>query len=271
MVWFWDSYQGPPKLNAYLLKDLSDDELKAFKKEFEFGTMASFNTLLELVIKKAPEDYLGKPHAYIRRKETEAGRTDPFVLIDEQLALKNAIWYVQDFASDDEVEGELAVSTDVLWKILIKPDFLPIAYVNYDISNIDITEDLDNCGMETPADVDYEQPQVAGTSEHDLKIPEYRYDQPAYFTAYPGEYEITTDPEIIKRVSPQSDRLGRLKEDVAKASGIRGADWTLVRDAEPRKLNDGTTKEFPEGSVSLQHKYDPDFPWPPYVWPEGSL
>ncbi|KAI2471611.1 hypothetical protein F4781DRAFT_386804 [Annulohypoxylon bovei var. microspora] len=269
MVYIWPS-NDIPRLNAYLLKDLSDDELKLFKKAFEFGAMSSFNPLLELIIQKAPEDYLGKPHSYIRTKEDEAGHAGPFVLIDEQVVLKGAVWYVERFADEDEVDNEQAESTDVLWKILIKTEHLPISYVNYEISNIDIQEDLDGCGVEFPAKVNFKQPQVAGTSEYDLDIADFRHDQPAYLTAFPGEYEETTDEEVLKNFAPPPDRVGRLKEDVAKETGIKSS-WTSVRKAEPKELPDGTTKEFPEGSINLLHKYDPDFAWPPYEWPEKSL
>ncbi|KAI1087060.1 hypothetical protein F5B19DRAFT_476861 [Rostrohypoxylon terebratum] len=239
MVYLWESLQGPPKLNAYLLIDISDDELKSFKQKFEFGTMAPFSTMLELVIKKAPEDYLNKLHRYIRIKETEAGREDPFVLIDEQLKLKGAVWYVDNFAREDEVEDGVAESTEVLWKILTKTETLPIAHVNYDIANMSIEEDLGNLGVDYPVPVDFEQSEVAGATEHYLDIGEFRYDQTAYLTAYPGEYEISTDPEHRKCMAPMPDRVARLKEDVAKAAGIRDLSWTFVSDAEPRKQKDG--------------------------------
>ncbi|KAI0886886.1 uncharacterized protein GGS22DRAFT_118850 [Annulohypoxylon maeteangense] len=271
MVYIWENLLDNTKLNAYLMKDLSDGELKSFKKKFEFGTMAPFATMIELIIQKAPEDYLDKPHAYIRRKESEAGRTGPFVLIDELFLLKGAIWYVENFASEDEVEDEMAESTEVLSKILTKVENLPIASINYEIGNISIWEDLDNCGVEMPVKEDFEQPVILGDTEGDLNIPEYRYDQPASLTAYPGEYEISTDPEVLKDFSPLPERVGRLKEDVGKEVGIRGTNWTFVSESRSRELKDGTMKEFPEGSVSLQHKYDPDFPWPAYKWPEGSL
>ncbi|KAI1207595.1 uncharacterized protein F4807DRAFT_433899 [Annulohypoxylon truncatum] len=272
MVYLWENLQDTTRLNAYLLINLSDDELKSFKKAFEFGTMAPFSTMLELVIQKPPADYLDKPHSYIRTKENEAGRTGPFILIDEQLRLKGAIWYVESFARTDEVEDGEAESTEVLWKILTKTESVPIASVNYEIANMSITEDLSNLGVDFPAPVDFEQPQVAGASEHDLDIPSFRYEQTAYLTAYPGEYEISTDPEVLKNFAPMPDRVCRLKEDVAKQVGIRTpTDWAFVSAAQPRQQKDGTMKEFPEGSVDIQHKYDPDFAWPPYKWPEGSL
>ncbi|KAI1139204.1 hypothetical protein F5Y05DRAFT_341302 [Hypoxylon sp. FL0543] len=267
MVFLWPT-TNTPRLNAYLLKDLSEAELESFKKRFEFGTYAPFSTMLELVIKKAPEDYLDKPHSYIRAKETEAGRTEPFVLIDEQVALKDAVWYVADFASEDEVEDGEAESTAVLWQILVKTDTLPITYVNYDIGNMSIQEDLGNCGVDLPAQEGFAQPEVWDSGG--LDIGDFRKSQDAWVTAEPGEFEVSTDEDKRGMFAPMPERVGRLNDDVASRIGVKSR-WTIAQKAQPRKLPDGTTKEFPEGSVVLQVTYDPDFPWPPYKWPEGSL
>ncbi|KAI1413427.1 hypothetical protein F5Y13DRAFT_29648 [Hypoxylon sp. FL1857] len=266
MVYLWQSGETP-QLNAYLLKDFTDEELASFKKTFEFGTYAPFATMLELIIQKQ-EDYLNKPHSYIRAKENEAGRYDPFVLIDEQALQKGAVWYVAHFADDDEVEDGEAESTSVLWKILVQTDCLPITFVNYDIGNMSIQEDLGNCGVDLPVSEDYEQPEVWGSGG--LDIGDFRKSQNAWVTAEPGEFEESTDEDMRKRFMPMPEKVGRLKDDVAKQIGVK-TQWTICQKAGPKKLPDGTTKEFPEGSVVLQLKYDPDFPWPPYKWPEGSL
>ncbi|KAI1102122.1 hypothetical protein F4804DRAFT_277057 [Jackrogersella minutella] len=257
-----------PRLNAYLLTDLSDDELSSFKKTFELGTYAPFNPILELVIKKAPEDYLGKPHSYMRTKEDSAGRVDSFVLIDERAVQEGAVWYVDRFADEDEVDEEQAESTSVLWQILVKTECLPLAYVNYSIGNMSIQEDLDSCGVDFPAKECFEQSEVYDCGG--LDVAAERHTQNAWATAEPGEFEVSTDEALRKNFAPMPDRVGRLKEDIAKQAGLR-SDWTFCGGAGPRDLPDGTKKEFPEGSVTLQLYYDPDFPWPPYKWPEGSL
>lgn len=267
MVFIAPSFDTP-RLNAYLLTDLSDDELKSFKKTFELGTYAPFNPILELVIKKPPEDYLNQSHAYIRTKETEAGRMDPFVLIDERAVKDGATWYVDRFADEDEVDEEQAESTSVLWQILVKTECLPITYVNYSIANITIEEDLDGCGVDFPVKENFEQPEICDAGG--LDIAQDRRTQDAWVTAEPGEFEVSTDEELRKNYAPMPDRVGRLKENVAKEAGLQNR-WAFCGNAGPRDLPDGTRKEFPEGSVVFQLYYDPDFDWPPYKWPEGSL
>ncbi|KAI8964154.1 hypothetical protein F5Y11DRAFT_316778 [Daldinia sp. FL1419] len=261
---------APAPLNAYLLTDLSDDELNSFKKAFEYGTFAPFGTMLELVIKKAPEDYLNKPHSYIREKETEAGRIHPFILIDEQLALKGAVWYVDDFARDYEVEGQESIAeASVLWEILVETESLAVAWANYDVGNIHIHEDLIDCGVDTPVRESFTQPKVHSCGHEDVIEP-LRYTHYRFITAEPDEFEESTDEEVLAKMAPRPDVAYRLKGDTASKLGVRN-DWVDGEKTERRALPDGTVKEFPIGSVTLSMKIDPDFAWPAYKWPEGSL
>ncbi|KAI1377906.1 hypothetical protein F4677DRAFT_413883 [Hypoxylon crocopeplum] len=257
-----------PQLNAYLLKDLSDDELKAFKKKFEIGTCAPFSTKLELIIQKAPEDYLNRPHSYIRIRENEAGRKGPFILVDEQVIKQGAVWYVDRFAHQEEVDEGIAESTAVLWQILLKTECVAITWVNYDIANMSIQEDLSNCGVEWPAPENFGQPQVWDICGMDMEAE--RYGQDAWITAEPGEFEESAADELRQRYLPRPGKVARLREGLAEEVGLVNR-WAIPSGARPRKLPDGTMKEFPEGSVVLQLRYNPDFPWPPYKWPEGSL
>ncbi|OTA98698.1 hypothetical protein M426DRAFT_325768 [Hypoxylon sp. CI-4A] len=255
---------GATRLNAYLLVDLTDEQLNTFKKQFEYGTMATFATMLELIIKRAPADYLNKPHAYIRTKENEAGRDDPFVLIDEQVVSKNAIWYVEQFADETDVEDELAESTSVLWQILIETEHLPICYINYEVGNMDIREDLSNTGVDYLVPENYEQPNVATSA---LDMADFRRQQNADVIAEPGEYEISTDPKLLDSFAPRPESVARLKGDVAKKAGVLNG-WTFYENKVLERVSDG---EYPEGTITLQHLYyDPDFPWPAYEWPDES-
>ena len=59
---------------------------------------------------------------------------------------------------------------------------------------------------------------------------------------------------------------------MTKAVGVK-SEWSFISDPDEKrvKMPDGSTKKVPKGSVSLQQKFDPEFPWPPYKWPEESL
>ncbi|KAF2472548.1 uncharacterized protein BDR25DRAFT_302686 [Lindgomyces ingoldianus] len=252
------------RLTAFLTAELSPQQLDAIHKAFESGAFSQFPTpLAELYIKDKPE-YHGLTHAEIRRAEE---REEPFLLIDKETPDDGGIWYIDDFAGEDQVEDEQAESTDVLWKIRIKIEHVPILHANYDIGNADIGEDLSNVGVDLPIKEDFVQEELV-TSGIDLE--EFKYEQHCWITAEPGEYEEITDEEILETALPKTDKLYRLKEDIAKANGLLTR-WTAGCDAESTQLPDGTTRAFPKGSLILQLRYNPDFPWPPYVRPEGSL
>ncbi|KAI3325511.1 hypothetical protein HD806DRAFT_449670 [Xylariaceae sp. AK1471] len=259
-----------PRLNAYILPSFPDSELEPLKHAFELGTCAPFDPMLELVIQRLPVDYEGETYEYMRTKEDEAGRADPFVLIDSRAAdgREGALWYVDRFASEDEVDDGEAESTDVVWRILVKTECLSLTYVNYDIANMSLQEDLANLGVEFPVGVDYEihEPDDCGG----LDMLEERRGKIAFAVAYPGEYEESTDKSLRKNFLPLPDKVARLKEGVAEKAGLVNG-WTIPTPARSSNMPDGSLKEFPEGSVQLQLGYDPDFDWPEYKWPEGSL
>ncbi|KAI1262075.1 hypothetical protein F5Y18DRAFT_187548 [Xylariaceae sp. FL1019] len=261
---------GAPRLNAYLVTDFSDEELQKFKHAFEFGTCAPFSPMLELVIQRAPAHYLGKSFKYLRTEETGAGRKDPFVLIDEGAkgGRDGAVWYVDRFADQQEVDDGEAESTNVVWRIYVKTDCLPLTYVNYDIANMSIGEDLDNAGVEMPVTEHFVQEEVSDCGGLDMEDERNSHD--AWIVAGPGEFEESTDEELRNNFMPRPDKVARLKEHVAKANGLVNR-WTLCGGVRPRKMPDGSLQEFPKGSVTLQLRYDPHFEWPAYKWPEGSL
>ncbi|KAJ4854365.1 uncharacterized protein T069G_11344 [Trichoderma breve] len=254
-------------LTCYLLADISSDELQAFKSAFELGNNARFDPRLHIKIVRPPEDYIGKSHEYIRRKEDEAGREEKFLILDDEAVKKNAVWYISWFADEEHIEWKQAESTDVLWKMLIRTDKLSLVYVNYSIGNMSLQEDLDNCGVKFPVKAGFEQPKVY---DFDMDMQKDQYRQPVWVRAEPGEYEINKGGEVMGDYIAPPNMYARLKDGVAEAVGVIN-DWTMFQPTGPFRMSDGTKKEFPEGTMVLQLKWNPDFAWPPYKWPEGSL
>ncbi|KAL7935788.1 hypothetical protein V8C35DRAFT_298245 [Trichoderma chlorosporum] len=254
-------------LTCYLLVDISSDKLQAFKSAFELGNHARFSPTLHIKIVRPPEDYIGKSHDYIRRKEDEAGREGEFLILDDKAVENNAIWYISSFADEEYVEDNEVESTDVLFKILVRTDKLALVYANYSVGNMTIQEDLDNCGVDFPFKVGFEQPEVY---DYDMDMRKEAYSQPIWVRAEPHEYEINKGGEVMGEYIAPPNSYARLKDEVAEANGIINS-WTTYHPAGPFQMSDGTKKEFPEGTMVLQLKWNPDFPWPPYKWPEGSL
>ncbi|KAI1322463.1 hypothetical protein F5Y16DRAFT_386613 [Xylariaceae sp. FL0255] len=257
-----------PRLNAYLTTKLEDSELQSLKRSFELGTCAPFNTRLELVIKHAPEGYIGKPFSYVRRKETEAGRSGPFVVIDEWSAKQGAVWYIENFATEEEVEDGEAESTNVVWRIPLKIECLSIAFVNYDIANMSIQEDLDALGVEFPVSEDYTVEEASDSGG--WNVDDDRRSQDAYAVALPGEFEESTDMELRKKWLPMPEKVIRLKPGLAEEVGLVNA-WSLDQRGLAEQLKKRGIIDFPEGSTGIQLRYNPEFDWPKYEWPEDSL
>jgi hypothetical protein len=272
MVFLHPDTTNIPRLQAYILPSFPASELEPFKRAFELGTCAPFAPMLELMIQPAPAGYEGDAsYAHMRRSEDEAGRTEPFVLLDARAAggRDGSVLYVDRFALADEVDDGEAASTDVVWRIRVRTEHLALMHVNYDIANMTLQEDLVELGVEFPIGVDYEIPEAADSGDPDFVLEE-RKSQIALAVAYPGEYEESAEEGLRKKFLPLPDKVARLKEGVAEEVGLIN-DWTIPSLARPVEMPDGSLKEFPEGSVQLQLRYDPDFDWPEYRWPEGSL
>ncbi|KAL7766922.1 hypothetical protein ACKLNR_004838 [Fusarium oxysporum f. sp. zingiberi] len=134
-----------------------------------------------------------------------------------------------------------------------------LSHINYAIANSSIGEDLDNCAVDLPLTNDFHQPELNGCGSLDFE--QQQWEQDAWVIAEPGEFEESTNPELLNNFSPPPEKVARLKDDVAESIGLISS-WTIPSNAEPIDLEDGTKKEFPEGSVVLQQKYNPEFPWP---------
>lgn len=260
-------------VKAFLKADLTEAELDEVHRTFELGSMAKFDPTMRLFIENEPR-YRDMSHSEIRKDQTAQGNTSAFLIIDSDTPKNGAVWYVDEFATEEEVEEGTAESTEVLWQIQVKADHVSIMKVNYDIANCSLLEDLDNCGIaDHPLKVNYEQPELHDSG---IDMKEYQHGQAVWVVAEPAEYEETSDPEQTKRFLSLGGRprhptkVARLKDDVARNAGIKNG-WAIPCETTEVGLPDGTKKAFPEGSVTLQLKYDPDHPWPPYRRLEGSL
>ncbi|KAL5591903.1 hypothetical protein FOVSG1_010792 [Fusarium oxysporum f. sp. vasinfectum] len=198
MVYLSPSQHGDC-LKCYLATPFTDDELKAFKAAFELGACSKFAPLMQLKILHAPEDYLGKSHQYIRAKETEAGNKDPFIVVDDEAHSRGAVWYIDQFAEEDQVEDGEAESTDVVFKIFTQTEALAVSHINYAIANSSIGEDLDNCAVDLPLTNDFHQSELNDCGGLDFE--QQQCEQDAWVVAEPGEFEESTNPELLNNFS----------------------------------------------------------------------
>jgi hypothetical protein len=130
-------------LKAFLVRDFPASQLDQFKRAFEKGAKVHLRPMLHLRIMQAPEYYLNAPHSHIRIQETEAGNTDPFVVIDDNMVEKNAVWYIGDFADENDVDFGFAESEDVLMRALVRTEHLAISQVCWQEGNPPMGEELE--------------------------------------------------------------------------------------------------------------------------------
>jgi hypothetical protein len=224
--------------------------------------------MLHLRIMQAPEDYLNAPHAHIRIQETEAGNTDPFVVIDDNMVEKNAVWYIGDFADENDVDFGFAESEDVLMRALVRTEHLAISHVCWQEGNPSMGEELEALDPDlVPLRADTVQSEPVGADDEGDEL--WSTDE-IEVIAEAGEYETTTDYEIRSDMSPMPREAVRLLPSVAQHRNLI-SEWTSGSDVSRFATSDGCGESLRTGSIRMSAKYDPDISRVHYQWPEGSL
>jgi hypothetical protein len=255
-------------LKAFLVTDLSSSQLDQFKRAFEKGAKVHLRPMLHLNITQAPNNYLNASHAYIRTQETEAGNTDPFIVIDDNVVEKNAVWYVGDFADENDVDFGFAESQDVLMRALVRTEALAISHVCWQEGNPPMGEELEALDSEiVPLGADTVQSEPIGAEDEGDEL--WSTDE-IEVIAEAREYETTMDDEIRSNMSPMPRQAVRLLPSVAQQEHLI-SEWTWDLEGSRSATPDSGSEILPAGSIRMSTKYDPDVPRPRYEWPEGSL
>jgi hypothetical protein len=256
-------------LKAFLVTGLTKNQLDTFKRAFEKGAKVHLNPMLHLEIIRAPGEYLNESHAHIRTQETEAGNTDPFVVIDNNVVEKNAVWYVGDFADENDVECGVAESEHVLMKALVRTEALAISHVCWQEGNPPMGEELEALGSGVvPLRTDSVQTEPLGADD-DEGDEQWSADE-IEVIAEAGEYETTTDDEICSNMSPMPREAVRLLPSIAQRENLI-SEWTWDLEGSRSGTPNSDGESLPAGSVRISAKFDLDVPRTHYEWPEGSL
>ncbi|KAF2755417.1 hypothetical protein EJ05DRAFT_502879 [Pseudovirgaria hyperparasitica] len=279
MVYIGPQWAEVKRLYAYVTIDLTPEQLNDIHIDFETGSNAKFDPLVELFIQDIQE-YHGKSHSEIRRLENNAGRNNSFLLIDEHAVTDRALWYVEDHATADDVAYGCAQSTDVLWEILLKTIDIPNAFSGYECES-SVLDDLQRITA-FPLSAEFKQSEPFSSHGYDFGLPM------VVVFLEPGDYEENTD--MVLRIQHQvvwpttdpatgnvngcvevPERVVRVTEQVASAWGLART-WHIphrVEDGGRRACDDGT--EFPKGTVRIRVQYTSDVSRPTYTRLEGSL
>ncbi|TIA09410.1 hypothetical protein D6C81_08721 [Aureobasidium pullulans] len=239
-------------LKAYLVTQLSDNELQNFKRAFEKGAKVHLKPMMHLQITQAPVKYTNASHAHMRSQENKAGNTKPFVVIDRDVVDKGAVWYVAGFADEFDVECNFAASKRVLMKALVHTEHLAISHICW-------SEDEDI----TPLRLDSEQSQPLGADDDEEEL--WGTDE-VEVVAEHGEYETTTDPEILSNMGSSPLKAVRLVPAIAQQENLI-SDWTWSENVREISTPDGGRQRLPARSIRLAARFDPQVPRLRYEWP----
>ncbi|THY36159.1 hypothetical protein D6D01_00676 [Aureobasidium pullulans] len=255
-------------LKAYLVTQLSDNELQNFKRAFEKGAKVYLRPVMHLKIIQAPVNYTNASHAHMRAQENKSGNTEPFVVIDQDVVDKGAVWYVADFADDFDVQCNFAASKKVLMKALVRTEHLGISHVCWSEGNPPMGEELE-CLDEniTPLRLDSEQSQALGADDDEEEL--WSTDE-VEVVAEHEEYETTTDPEILSSMGSPPRKAVRLVPAIAQQENLI-SNWTWPESIREILTPDGGRQTFPARRTCLAARFDPQVPRLRYEWPEGSL
>lgn len=236
-----------PKLTAFLIdSSYINEQLDSIHKSFERGACSTYNPIVELFIRHAPA-----PNATI--KDLVKVQAPPFLVIDSNSFKQDALWYIHGYASNSDVINGDVENENVIWKIRVKTSCIPVTFYNYQFGNVSIVEDLVNCGVQFPINEHYKQPIIWDIGNWDVQ-------RDVWITAEPHEIEYSSDNSKVKLKN----------DDLAHSKGLVNS-WTTPQIANRIKLTNGQTHQFADGSVALKLKYNPNFKWPEYKRPEGSL
>jgi hypothetical protein len=129
-------------LIALLVTKLSASQLEESKRAFEDGAKIHLRPMMYLQITLAPDNYTNATLAHMRIMEDQAGNTNSFVVIDKNGGEQGAVWYVADFADENDVENGFAESQDVLMRALVRRERVEITHICWQQGNPPMAEEL---------------------------------------------------------------------------------------------------------------------------------
>ena len=218
----------PSILQAYSTVPLDANVVAAVQKEFNAGAFAQFNDpMTKLQINDRP-DLHGLTHLDIRDKLDAENLTGAFGLLDQDTAATSAVWWITtteeskqttvDFSEAEMPPISYPEEPFVLWKLHLWAQDLPLQWVNWDISNTDLADDISNVDPYDP---------------HDPQIPAYtmgvNFSDPdqarswipdAYVTAEFSELEFSTNASLREQFLPRPPAVNRLTAAAAYEAGL---------------------------------------------------
>lgn len=139
MVYIPNLHYDKQRLLALLTADLTSAQLNRIQELFGIGvTLRSPYPAEELFIKDKRE-WSHLSHADSMRAYPEQ---DPLLVIDSHTPHDGGIWYIEGFATADDVANRLAESLNTLYKIRMDICDVVMQFASYSVANTHISNDL---------------------------------------------------------------------------------------------------------------------------------
>lgn len=264
MVYNPDLTASKELITGILVADLTPAQLDTIQQKFGNGANLCRPYPSEQLFIYDKRSWARKSHADMLRSMPDVSS---LVVIDARSAKDGSVWYIDRFATSNDVAAGEAVNTNALLKVRMKSEDIVISYSNSRFSPGSFRFEMDQVEIEYPTPEEFDQEEVY---THGFDLIKDRFLNPCWVTATPDEMETSTDPDILDKFFPRPNVVYRLKAEVARADGLK-VGWTMGNLARDVALQDGTILRFPAGSQALQCDYDPDAPIRRYEKPEGSL
>jgi hypothetical protein len=265
MVYIPNLHYDKQCLLALLTADLTSAQLDRIQGLFGIGATSRSPYPAEELFIEDKREWSHLSHADLMRAYPEQ---DPLLVIDSHTPHDGGIWYIEGFATADDVANGLAESLNTLYKIRMDIRDVVMQFVSYSVANTHISNDLWHVNVHIPIPDDFEQKTLFCSGTNHIRE---RYNDPTWVIATPDELEDSTTLEAIGSIIPRPGIVYRVKKDIARQAGLESK-WMVASDASNEcELPDGTNLTLPPGSKVLQSEYDPDVAIPVYKRPIGSL
>ncbi|CAN9124461.1 unnamed protein product [Alternaria sp. RS040] len=265
MVYIPNLHYDKQRLLALLTADLTSAQLDRIQELFGIGATSRSPYPAEELFIEDKREWSHLSHADLMRAYPEQ---DPLLVIDSHTPHDGEVWYIEGFATADDVANGLAESLNTLYKIRMDIRDVVMQFTSYSVANTYISNDLWHVNVHIPIPDDFEQKTLFCSGANHIRE---RYSDPTWVIATPDELEDSTTLEAVGSIIPRPEIVYRVKKDIARQAGLESR-WMVGSDASNEcELPDGTHLAFPPGSKVVQSEYDPDVAIPVYTRPIGSL
>ncbi|CAN9150396.1 unnamed protein product [Alternaria alternata] len=265
MVYIPNLHYDKQRLLTLLTADLTSAQLDRIQELFGIGATSRSPYPAEELSIENKREWSHLSHADLMRAYPEQ---DPLLVTDSHTLHDGGIWYIEDFATADDVANGLAESPNTLYKIRMDIRDVVMQFASYSVANTHISNDLWHVNVHIPIPDDFEQKTLFCSGTNHIRE---RYNDPTWVIATPDELEDSRTLEAVGSIIPRPEIVYRVKKDIARQAGVESK-WMVASDAPNEcELPNKTNLTFPPSNKVVQSEYDPDVAIPVYKRPIGNL